>query len=111
MHEEAEMNRRLPGDRVPRHGTARDVQLDARHDAPEHAVEALGGDRGPPVAGEQAAPLVNDLTGRAHDFRDAPATRSIASHRTGSSRLRRFAFPYQRCLFSSRTASASRVEI
>src|SRR6267142_5180585 len=109
MHEEAEVDRRLPGDRVPRHGTVRDVQLDSWHDASEHAVEALGRDRGPPVAGEQAAPLVNDLPGRAHGLRDAPATRSIASQGTGSSRLRRLAFPYQRWCCISSTACASRL--
>src|SRR5438034_7330298 len=109
MHEEAEVDRRLPGNRVPRHGTAREVQLDARHDAPKHAIETLGGDRGPPVAGEEAAPLVDDLAGRAHGLRDASATRSIASQGTGSSGLRRFAFPYQRCCRSSATACSSRL--
>src|SRR5207244_547012 len=45
MHEEAQVDRRLPRNRVPGHGTAREIQLDARHGTPEHAVEALGGDR------------------------------------------------------------------
>jgi hypothetical protein len=44
VHEEAEVDRRLPGNCVPRHRPPRHIQLDARHHAREHAVEALGQD-------------------------------------------------------------------
>src|SRR5205807_1557648 len=108
VHKQAEMNRRLPGNRIPRYGTTGEVQLDARHDALEHAVEALGRDRSPSVAGEKAAPLANDLSRRIHGFRDATETVSMTSQGTGSSGLRRFAFPYQRWLASSFTNCISR---
>ena len=42
-------------------------------------------------------------------FRDAAETVSMTSQRTGSSGLSRFAFPYQRCPFSSCTASLVKV--
>src|SRR5512145_2865523 len=69
VHEEGEVDRGTPGDRVPGH----------RQRAREHAVEALGRDRGPAVAGEEAASLADDLGGGNHGFRDAAATWSIAS--------------------------------
>src|SRR6266850_3299577 len=101
VHEQAEVDRRLPGNRVPGH----------RHHALEHQVEAPGRDRSLSVTREKTAPLVNDLSCRAHGFRDAPETASMISQGTGSSGLSRFAFPYQRCLASSRTASSSRFKL
>src|SRR5688500_178406 len=110
MHEKAEVNRRRPGDRIPGHRTLRRRALGPRHDAAEQPVEALARDGGASVAGEQAAPLVDDLPGGDHGFREAAATLSMISQGTGSSRERRFAFPYQRCRLSAWTASISRVE-
>src|SRR5688572_23497193 len=110
MHEKAEVNRRRPGDRIPGHRTLRRRTLRPRHDAAEHAVEALARDGGASVAGEEAAPLVDDLPGRGHGFREAAETVSMICQGTGSSRERRFAFPYQRCCFSFLTISISRVD-
>src|SRR6478609_9245633 len=110
VHEEAKVDRRRPGDRVPGHRALRRRPLRPRHDAAEHPVEALARNRGASVAREKAAPLVNDLSGGDHGFRDAAETVSMISQGTGSPRERRFAFPYQRCALSSWTACISRVE-
>src|SRR6266550_4757717 len=101
MHEQAEVDRWRPRNRVPR----------GRHHALEHQVEAPCRDRSPPVTGEKAAPRANDLSCRLHGLRDAAETVSMISQGTGSSGLSRFAFPYQRCLASSRTASTSRFKL
>ncbi len=64
MNEQAEVDGRIPGHRVPGHRAPARWQFDAWHHPREHPVEALGRDRRPAVAGQQASPLQDDLSGQ-----------------------------------------------
>src|SRR5207249_10846690 len=60
MDEQAEVNGWIPWQGVPRHGPPEHLQLGMWHDPLEHLVERVSRDRGLPVAGEEASPLMDD---------------------------------------------------
>ena len=81
-------------DRVRRH----------RQRAREHAVEALGRDRGRAVAGEEAAALADDLRAESRlARRRGDVVDRFVRYRVVA--LSRFAFPYQRLAFNSSTST------
>src|SRR5207245_11488597 len=58
MDEQGQVNGWIPREGVPRHGPPEHLQLGMWHDPREHLVERVSRDRGLPVAGEEASPLM-----------------------------------------------------
>src|SRR5436309_13742404 len=63
MDEQAQVNGWIPRQGVPRHGPPEHLQLGMWHDPREHLVERVSRDRGLPVAGQEASPLMDDAAG------------------------------------------------
>ena len=67
MHEQGQVNGRVPRQRIPRHGPLGHRSLRVRHDALQHREELLRGNRRCPVEGHRAPSLVNDPVRRDGD--------------------------------------------
>src|SRR6476661_2908602 len=64
LDEKRQVNRRPPGNCIPRHGTIRERRISVRHDSRQHVEKSLGGDRGLAIERDGATTLPNDIACR-----------------------------------------------